>query len=181
MAFQPLPEVVGVGFGGSPPFALGLVRNGRELLAALGEDGAVALAELFVLGLGQSLVIPLGDLGTGVLEQAFEVRRPAIAIGLDCIGELAQQMGAAQAVAAVVVGEIGGPAVVDDVAVIGGDDVDGVDGLAPAFGMEELARDGPRRVDVDPVVFAIDPHGRLVHVQGGLFQELVHGRLLPSR
>ena len=90
-------------------------------------------------------------------------------------------MRAAQAVVAVIVGEIGGPAVMDGSAFIAGDDADGLDGFPPALGMEELEGDVPGRVDVDPVVLAIDPQGGLVHMQGGLGESsCVDGRLLPG-
>jgi hypothetical protein len=69
---------------------------------------------------------------------------------------------------------------VDDGPAIAGNDVDGLDGCAAAFGMEEFQCDVPRRADVDPMVFPVDPQGGLIHMHGGLGEELFDGRLLPG-
>jgi hypothetical protein len=138
MALEALPEIVGIGLGHPPALAVLAWWDGRQLLLAAGEEIAVALAQVLVLGLRELFAFALGYQDAGLLEQALDVRRPAVGVGLDDEGQLAQQMRAAQAVAAVIVGEIRGPAVMDDGPAIAGNDVDRLDGLAPALGVEEL-------------------------------------------
>ena len=89
-------------------------------------------------------------------------------------------MGAAQAVAAVVIGEIGGPAVVDNDAAVAGDDASGLHRFLPALRMQAFQRDVATGADVDPVVLPVDPQGRLIDVHRGHGQQLLDGRLLPA-
>ena len=48
MLFQPLPQVVGIGFGDSTALAILSGRNGRECFLAPGQDSAVALLQVLV-------------------------------------------------------------------------------------------------------------------------------------
>ena len=112
--------------------------NGREFLLAAGEEIAVALAQVPVLGIGEAPALSFGDEGAGVLEQAFDIRRPAVGVGVDHKGQLPQQVRAAQAMVAMIVGQVRGPTVVDDGPSVAGNDVDRLDGLAAAFGVEKL-------------------------------------------
>ena len=77
-------------------------------------------------------------------------------------------MRATQGVAAVVVREVHGQAVVDEDATLAGDDVDRVGGLMAAAAVEELQGDWPAAVEVDPMVLAIDPQGGLIGMHAGL-------------
>ena len=148
IVLESLPEVMGVGFRHPAAAALRARGKRRELLGALGEDSAVALAQALVLHLGQLLAFAFSHLGTRLLEQALEVVRPRVAVGLDDEGELAQQVGATQAMAAVGVGQVGGPAVVDEAAAIAGDDVDRRDGFQSALGVKEFQGDVPAGADI---------------------------------
>jgi len=71
------------------------------------------------------LVVALGHAGAGLLQQALEMDRPTVTIRLDDKGQLPQEMRPAQAMTAVLIGQIGGPAVMDDGPPIARDDVDG--------------------------------------------------------
>jgi hypothetical protein len=146
-------------------------RNRRKPLLAAGEDIAVALLRVLVFLLGELLAGAFGHHRTHLLQQPFHVDRPAIAVGLDHKGEIAQQVRAAQAVVAVRVGEIDRQAVVDDDTPVARDDVDGIGALAPALAVAELQGDLAAAVDVDPVVFAIDPQGGLIGVPAGLGEQ----------
>ena len=68
----------------------------------------------------------------------------------------------------------------DDDPAIARDEVEGLKGLPPAFGMEELQGDITGGVDMDSVVLAIDPQGGFIHVQGGVGEELVDRCLFPT-
>ena len=73
-------------------------------------------------------------------------------MGIDDEGEFAQQVRAAQCVAAVGVAQTRGPAVVDRDAGVAGDDADGLDGLASAFSVEPFRGEGAGAVYMNPVV-----------------------------
>ena len=77
-------------------------------------------------------------------------------MGLDDVGEFAQEVGAAQGVVTLAIAEVGGPAIVDQDTAIAWDDADRLDCLDASFGMEDLERQGPCGKDVDPVVLAFD-------------------------
>ena len=64
---------------------------------------------------------------------------------------------------------------------IAGNDADGLNGLAPPLGVQELQRDLAGGADMDPVVAFVDPQGGLVYMQGGPGQELFNGGLFPVR
>ena len=114
MLLQALPEVMGVGFGDAAALAVLSWRDGREFLFAPGQDIAIAFLEVFVFAASEFLAFALGDARAGLLEQPLHIGGPGVALGVDDEGQLAQQVRATQAVIAVIVGEIGGPAIMDD-------------------------------------------------------------------
>ena len=75
---------------------------------------------------------------TGAKEQPLHALGPGVAMGVDDEGEFAQQMCPAQGVVAVRVAQIRGPAVVHRHTGVAREDADGLDGLAPAFGVQAL-------------------------------------------
>ena len=149
-----------------------------KLSRTLGEDGAVAFLHRCVLAGGQRLVVAFADLVAGAEEQALHAPRPGIVMGVDDEGEFAQQMRAAQGMAAVVVAQIRGPAVVDRDAPVSGNDADRLDGLAAALGVEAFERDVAPGVDVDPVVLSLDAQRGLVDMHGGHGEETFDGAAL---
>ena len=97
-------------------------------------------------------------------EQTLHALGPDVAMGVDDEGELAQQVRAAQGVVAVRVAQIRGPAVVHRHTAIARDDADGLDGLAPALGVEAFHGERAGAVDVDPVILAVHAQRGLVDV-----------------
>ncbi len=161
-------KVVGVGLRNRPALALRALRDRRHPAAALLQDVPVASRDGPVMAHGQPPVRPSRDLPPRDQQQpAHPLRpRPAVAVGHGL--ELPDQMGAAELVPAVGVGEAGLPAVVDDDAPIPGDDPDVVDGLASALPVQPPARDRPAGADVDPVVRSVHPQRGPVHVGTGV-------------
>ena len=84
-----------------PRFSLFTAEMGANSFSALGQDPAVALAQIPVLSIGQALA-GLFATRAGLLQQALHILRPAIGVGLDHEGQLAQQMRAAQAMVEVI-------------------------------------------------------------------------------
>ena len=82
------------------------------------------------------------------MQQPLHVLRPGIAIGLMDEGEFAQEVRATEPMAAVLPGQIGRPAVMDDHPALARDDADGGHGLKPPLLMDELTRDVPTRADL---------------------------------
>ena len=62
---------------------------------------------------------------------------------------------------------------------VAGNDADGLDGLAPALGVEAFERDVARTVDVDPVILPVHAQRGLVDMHGGHGEEAFDGALLP--
>ena len=100
-------------------------------------------------------MVPSGDLVAGAQEQALHALGPSVVMGVDDEGELAQQVRAAQRMVAVRVAQVRGPAVVHRHAGVAGEDGDGLDGLAPALGVEAFDGERATGVDVEPVVLAV--------------------------
>ena len=67
----------------------------------------------------------------------------------------------------------------DDHAPVARDDADGLDGLAPALGVEAFEGDVAGGVDVYPVILAVDPQRGLVGVDGGHGEQALDGAVLP--
>jgi len=86
---------------------------------------------------------------------------------------------AAQAVAAMLVEETGGPAVMDHHPLITGNDANGLGRFATAFRMQALHRDRTRRVDMELMVLPVDAQGGLVNVHHQHGQALFNGVALP--
>ena len=72
-----------------------------------------------------------------------------------------------------------GPAVVHRHAAVAGEDADGLDGLAPALGVEAFDGERATGVDVEPVVVAVHAQRGLVDVQGRHGEEAFDGAALP--
>ena len=112
-------------------------------------------------------------------EQALHPPRPGVVVGVDDEGEFAQQVRAAQGVVAVRVAQIGGPAVVDHHAPVAGDNADGVNRLAAAFGVEAFHGERACAVDMNPVALAVHAQRGLIDMHGRHGQEAFDGALLP--
>ena len=136
--FHPFPQVMSIRLGNPAPLAVLPGWYGRELLPAPGQDVSIAFLQILVLVPGQLLPFPLGDDSAGLLQQALHVGCPGVTIGVNNEDQLPQQVRTAQAMAALIIGEIGGPAVMDDHPTIAGDHADSLDGDFPAFGVQEL-------------------------------------------
>ena len=67
----------------------------------------------------------------------------------------------------------------DDHAPVARDDADGLDGLAPALGVEAFEGDVAGGVDVYPVVLGVDAQRGLVGVDGGHGEQALDGAVLP--
>ena len=102
-----------------------------------------------------------------------------VAVGFDDEGELAQQMRPTQAMVAVFIGQVGGPAIMHDDPSVARDHADGLHRLLAAFLVQELQGDLAARADMDPLVLLIDPQGGLVHMQGRQGEEPFDRRFLP--
>ena len=124
MLGEPLVQVVGIGFGGPSALPLAVGRERGQFLAALGQDGAVALAGGLAGGCAQGLALAAIDPVAGLLQQGFHQARQAVAVGLDMGSEFADQVCATELVQAVRVAEVGGPAFVYQRAAIAGDQAD---------------------------------------------------------
>ena len=177
---QTLPEIMGIGFGDSTPFAILLLRDGRQFPLAAGEDVAVVLLQGVVLARGEPFAFALGDAGAGLLQQPLHVLRPGVAVRLEDEGQLAQQVRPTESMAAVLIGEVGGPAVVDDHPSVAGDDADGGHRFKPPFFVHELQGDVPCRADVDPMVALIDADGSLIDMHRRLGEDPLDGHALPA-
>ena len=138
MQFQTFPQVVGVALGDAAALAILSRGNGREFFFAAGQDTAVAFLQFFVLSWRQFLALALCDEDACVVEQPFHVGSPSVAVGIHQESQLPQQVRAAQAVAAMPVGKVGGPAVMDDHSAVAGDHPDGIDRLVASLWMQEL-------------------------------------------
>ena len=62
---------------------------------------------------------------------------------------------------------------------VAGDDADGLDGLAPAFGMEAFDGERSGGVDVNPVIFPVHAQRGLVDVHRRLCKEALDGVVFP--
>ena len=132
------PQIVGIGFGHFAALAVLARWDGWKLSRPLGEDGAVAFVQRLVLVRAQHLVVSFRDLMTGAKEQPLHTLGPRVIMSVDDEGELAQQMCPAQRVVTVRIAQIRGPAVVHRHTGVAREDADGLDGLAPALGVEAL-------------------------------------------
>ena len=83
MLGEPLVQIVGIGFGDPPALALGARRDRGQFLGALGQDGAVALAQGLAGGCAQDFCLAAIDFLAGLLQQGFQQARPAVVVGLD--------------------------------------------------------------------------------------------------
>ena len=176
---EALVEIVDIGFGHAPALALLSGRNRRQFPFPLGQDGSVSFAQGIVVCFGQRLVLEFRDLVTVFEQQFVHAPGPDMVMGLDDVGEFAQEMGAAQGVGTLVIAEVGGPAVVDQDTAIAWDDADRLDCLDASFGMEDLERQGACGKDVDPVVLAFDTQRGLVDMQGRHVEQAFDGDLFP--
>ena len=107
--FETFPQVVGIGLGDAASLAILPGWNGREFFFAPGEDIAVAFLQILVFSPCEFLSFALCDDDAGLLEQSLHIGRPCVAVGIYDEGQLPQQVRTAQAVVAMIVGEIGGP------------------------------------------------------------------------
>ena len=113
-------------------------------------------------------------------QQALHQSRPAVAVGLDDEGQFAQQVAAAQLVAALLVTHVRSPAVVDQDALVAREDADLFDRLPTALAVRELHGQGAVGDDMEPLGLAGDPESGLIDMQGRALQEMGHGDLLPG-
>ena len=128
-----------------------------------------------------AFAVVLADLAAGFEQEPAHASGPGVAVGVLDEGEVAQQMGAAQGVLAVPVGEVAGPAIVDQDASVAGDDIEVVDGGPAALAVDELQRQVPGADGVQPVVFPVDAQAGLVSVQGGHGEQALDRGGLPVR
>ena len=70
---ETLPEIMGIGLGQLPPFGAGPGWNRRQLFFATGEDIAVALLSVGIVTLAQTLVLRVGHVEAGLLQQTLHV------------------------------------------------------------------------------------------------------------
>ena len=178
--FQALPEVMGIGFCDSAPLAILLCRDGRQFALATGEEVAVVLLKALVLARSEPFALALGDTGAGLPQEPLHVASPGVAVGLDDEGELAQQMRATQPMAAVRIGQVGGPAVMDDHPSVARDDADRRHRLQSALRVHELQGDLPCRADVDPVIVLLHTDGGLIEMHRRWGEDALDGHLLPA-
>ena len=181
MLFQTLPQIVGIGLRDPTSLAVLFWGNGWEFSCASGEDVAIALVQILAFSRGEFLPLALGDPQAGLLQQAFHVLCPAVSVGVYDERQLPQQVRAAQAMAAMVVGQVRGPAIVDHHPTVARDHADGFDRLAAALGVQELQGDLAGGANMNPVILLVDPKRGLIDVHRGLGQELLDGRALPHR
>jgi len=87
---EPFVQVVGIGFGDPSALALAAGWDGGQFLGALGQDGAVALEQVLAGGCAQDLVLAAIDFPAGLLQQGFQQARPAVVVGIDKEGQLAE-------------------------------------------------------------------------------------------
>ena len=179
MSFEAFPEVVGVRFGNAASLAVLPGGKGREFLFTPGQDIAVSFLKILVFSARQFLVFTLCNDDASLLKQTLHIGRPGVAVGVDNEGQFPQQVRATETVAAVVVGEIRGPAVVDDDSTIAWDDADGLDRLGSPLGMEEFQGDIAPRINMDPVLLLLDAQRSLVDMHRGHGQELFDSPLFP--
>src|SRR5262249_54973021 len=100
---------MGIGFRDSAAFAVLPCRDGRQFPWGAGENVAVAFLQVFVLAGAECFAFAVGDFLAGLLEQPLDVFRAGVTVGLDDEGQLAEKMRYTQAMATVVIGEIGCP------------------------------------------------------------------------
>ena len=144
-------EVLGVGLGDRPALALLSRRHFGHLIASSVEHCHVASCDALVVSHGQPLLRALDDLSPSDQQQLAHLACPGISVAVDHGLQFSEQVGAADLVLALGVGETGSPAVMDDDAV-SGDDADGVDRIAAAVPAQTLDGDGPAGADMDPLV-----------------------------
>ncbi len=172
-------QVVGIQFRHCAAPALWAQRDGGQLLAALSQDGPVALADGPTRGRGQGFGCACVDLVTGLAQQRRHPSCPAVAVGLDDTGQFPEKVGTTQLVPTPVVGEVCRPAVVDPDTGGAGDDTDRIDCLPAAFPVEKFQGQGPVSEDMEPLGLATNPQAGLVGMPGRAVQKLRDGRVLP--
>ena len=177
--FHSLPQIVGIGLGHFATLTLLSRGNRWKLFLPLGEDGAVAFLYGLVLAFGKRFLVALSDLVAGVEEQAFHALGPGVVVGVDDEGEFAQQVRATQGVVAVRVAQVRGPAVVDRDTAVARDDADGLDGFAPALGVEAFDGERSGGIDMNPVILSVHAQRGLVDVHRRLCQEALDGVVFP--
>ena len=150
-------------------------RDGWEFPFAAGEDVAVSALQALVLTRHESFVFASGEPRAGLFQQALHVRRPPVAVGLHDRGELAQQVHPTQAMATMLIGKVGRPAVVDDHPSVARDHPDRRHRIEPAFPVHELQGDLPSGADGDRLVV-------LVHAERSLIEgDRPEGEKPPDR
>ncbi len=165
MSPERLVQVLGVRLRDAAALALDAGRWLREFPLSLGKDGPVAPSQGLDLGLDQHLARVFAHLAGGYLEQPLHVPGPGMVVGVDDELEVAQEVGAAERVVAAFVGEIAGPAVVDQGSAVAGNDADVVHGVAASLGMAERQRQVAGAAAVQPVVLSVDADRGLVGVE----------------
>jgi len=71
IAFEPLPEIVGIGLGHPAAFAVVPWGDGRQLFLPPCQNIAITLLQVLVIVIAQALGRALGHSRAGLLEQAF--------------------------------------------------------------------------------------------------------------
>ena len=112
-------------------------------------------------------------------EEAFHSLGPGVVVGVGDEGELAQEVRATQRVVAVHIAQVRGPAVVDRDAAVARDDADGLDGFAPAFGVEAFDGERSGGTDMNPVILSVHAQRGLVDVHRRLREQALDGVALP--
>ena len=184
--FETFPQVMGIGhvvynagFGDMTALAVVLCRDRQKFPLATGEDVAVASLQGIILARREPSALALGDPGAKLLRPAFHVLRSDVAVRLTDEGQLAQQVRATEPVAAVLIGEIGSPAVVHDHPAIFRDDANSGHRFQPAFLVDKLTCDIPCRADVDPMIVLLDADGGLIDMHRRLNEDPIGSRLFP--
>ena len=179
------PQVMGIRLGDPAPLAVLSGWNGRKFLLTPGQDVAVAFLQVLILALCQFLSFALGDNEAGLLKQTLHIRRPGVTIGIHDKGQLPQQVRNAQAVAAMIVGEIGGPAIMDHhPAIAAGDHTNSFDHLFASLWVQEFTRDVTCRADMDPMILPVnfedivDAGAPFVSLAGGIAEVFAAGPIL---